>query len=149
MTEQIAEHPHETWAEKLRSYEYPFDRTMMGFTLNTIYLIFPYWMTEIIVSLVSDLYSLGSDPKEEDTKFWNEIWLPELHKELKDVPISFEDTAILTFTFISYFIKIILAMCMQEYMIPFDLFWNSTGLEIFAWFQVIINKMASWTSYIP
>ena len=121
----------------------------MGFNLNIIYLIFPYWLTEFIVKEVSSSSFYGSVPTEEEIKFWNEIWLPELHNELKDVPISFEDSVILAATCVSFVTKVFMAMLMQEFLIPFDLFWNPTGQEVFAWFQVIINEMASWISYIP
>ena len=99
----------------------------MGFNLNIAYLVFPYWVTEIIVKEVTSLSIFGEDPVEEEIKFWNEIWLPELHSALKDVPISFGDSVQLAATFVSYFTKVILAMCMQESIIPFDLFWNPTG----------------------
>ena len=63
----------------MKSFEYPFGMSATGFILNIVYLIFPYWMTELIVKEVSSTSIYGGVPTEEDIKFWNEIWLPELH----------------------------------------------------------------------
>jgi len=111
LTEIIAEEPVYNWTEKISSLEYPYARSMMAFNLNVAYLVFPYWITEIIVQIASENPFFG-EPTEEEIKFWNEIWLPELHDKLKDVDISFEDSIVLATTFISFFTKVILAMCM-------------------------------------
>ena len=99
---------------------------MLGFNLNIAYIVFPYWVTELIISLSENIPIFGSENAEE-TRFWSETWLPELHKELKDVPITIFDSFNLACAFIGYFMKVILAMLMQEAAIPFDLFWNETG----------------------
>ena len=53
LTEAIAEQPVYTWAEKIKSFDFPKSVTLMSFNLNFAYLIFPYWLTEIVVKEVS------------------------------------------------------------------------------------------------
>ena len=49
VTEIIADKSVYEWAESLRSYDIPFENALVSFNFNVAYIIFPYWVTELIV----------------------------------------------------------------------------------------------------
>ena len=134
------------WAQLLDEADLPhvYFITFAALVATTFSLIFPWFITEFLISKLSSAL-IPAD----SAKFIDDHFLPELGVAVSGITVAHDDAKELGMRFIGMIIKIAWAFVWQEFFIPLTFLYNPVFNNLGALITPDINELSTRISKIP